>query len=262
MNDLDLSLKLLSDVNQYCIDSYADNKNAQQYLADRGLTQQSIDKWQLGYCPFDLNALKQCTDDFDRLIESKIVFEKEDSDPKYGSFVRNSISFPFYDAHRNLIAMSFRPLVSEDKRKELKLLKYWHTSFAKSTFLYGLDQAISAIREHQSVIVAEGQFDVIMAHQHGLCNTVGVGGTALSENHIQSLGRYASEIIVLFDGDQAGEQSKDKIMRDKRQKYCELLRSRTDSNVDIRAVSLPAGEDLDSYIRAFGQQALSELMTV
>lgn len=246
-----------ADVTRYCRESLG--KRARTYLVDRGISDKSIEEWELGYCPFELDRLVACTDDLQGMLDSKILFEKKDSD--YGSFIRNSISFPFYNEYNHIVAMSFRPIIAEEKRRELKLSKYWHTSFPKSSFLYGLNKAIPHIRKVDQAIVAEGQFDVITAHQHGIKNTVGVCGTALTDWHTSILARYAYEVVLVFDGDEAGENSRNKIIRNKREKCLELIKASCDrDDMSIKAVILPAGEDLDSYVRAFGKSGLLDLI--
>lgn len=247
-----------ADVTRYCRESLG--KRGSAYLADREVSRESIEEWGLGYCPFELDGLVTCTDDLEGMLDSKLLFEKKDSND-YGSFIRNSISFPFYNEYNHIVAISFRPIITEEKRKALKLSKYWHTSFSKNSFLYGLNKAIPHIRKVDQVIVAEGQFDVITAHQHGIKNTVGVCGTALTDWHTSILARYVYEIILVFDGDEAGENSRNKIIRDKREKYLELMKASCDRHdACIKAVILPAGEDLDSYVRSFGKNGLLELI--
>ena len=236
---------VFEDVTKYCKKSL--NDYAIRYLTEeRELTLESINEWSLGYSPFELEGLVDCTDVRD-LEAHKLVFKKDDSD--YGSFVRNCVTFPFIDQYGKTITMSFRPLMSAEKIKERKLKKYWHPAFEKNRFLFGLHKAIPYIREADQVIIGEGQFDVILAHQHGIKNTVGVCGTALTNWHTSILTRYTSRIILVFDGDEAGEKSRKKIQE------------RETPNVEIKGVTLPLGEDLDSYLCSFGAESFFELLS-
>lgn len=235
----------LINVAKYCRSQL--NERALSYLYDeRGLTRRSIDEWLLGYCPFETDGLMRCAS-LQGLLEHKILF-KNRREGDYFTLIRNSIIFPFVDQYGNVVAISSRPLQSNEVIKERNLKKYWHTSFGKAWFLYGLYRALPAIREQDVAIVGEGQFDVITAHQHGITNAVGVCGTALTARHISILSRFAGTVIMAYDADEAGQKSLDKI------------RKREQLGTAFKAVRFPPGEDMDSYIRTFGRQSFLDLI--
>jgi len=219
---------------------------ARQYLFGRGVSEQSIESFGLGYCPFEVEDLVT-TIGKESLLEEGVVFESEDG--SICCFIRNSIVFPFINHYGKVVSVSFRPIQSNDVIKSKNLRKYWHTSFEKSLFLYGLHKSISAIRQQDCVIVVEGQFDVIMSHQFGINNTVGVGGTALSAQQIKILSRLTKKIIVVFDGDKAGQRATEKV----RQKEVE--------DILITTARLPDGEDVDSFLQLYGYDKYLELLS-
>jgi len=233
----------LSKVVEYCRSQL--NDKAIEYLTEnRKLTQEIIDQWQLGFCPFDITGLAECTDS-ETLLQHKIIFE---SDSGRFSFMQNSVVFPFIDPYGRIVAVSSRPLQSNEVIKKKKLRKYWNSSFEKSCFLYGLNQAIPSIRQTNRVIIGEGQIDVLMAHQNGITNTVGTCGTALSARHIMMLARYTSEIIVVFDGDEAGQKALAKV------------KTKEQPGVVLKSVVMPADEDIDSFLRSCGVDRFNELL--
>jgi DNA primase len=233
----------LIDVVTYCQQHIGDR--AKRYLSNRGVSDKSIKDFGLGYCPFETDELV-CSIGLERLIELGIAYKRDDT--YVCPNVRNSISFPLFNQYNRLMSISFRTMQSNEVIKEKHIRKYWHVSFKKSVFLYGLWNALPFIRQEEKVIVGEGQLDVIMAHQYGIRNTVGVCGTQLSVRQVSILARYTSEIIIVFDGDAAGQKSLQKVKK-------KQLPGTT-----IKTVTLPVGEDIDSYLRSFGEASFRKLI--
>lgn len=234
----------IRNIARYCYDQL--NASAKRYLHDRGVSTESIKEFGLGFCPFEIEDLIATIGEED-LLEHQIIYKPEDGQIR--CFVRNAITFPFVDHFGRVVSVSFRPTQSNKVIKDRKLKKYWHTSFNKSTFLYGLYNAAPEIRRTGRAIVAEGQFDVIIAHQHGIKNVVGAGGTALSTWQISTLVWYgAKEILVVFDGDAAGQAALEKI------------KTKQPKGTEVRTISLPDGEDVDSFIQSYGKEKFLELL--
>jgi len=233
----------LIDVAQYCQQHISDR--AKRYLNDRGVSDQSIAEFGLGYCPFDTDELIYSVG-LEKLIELGVAYKKDDT--YVCPNMRNSISFPLLNQYNHLVSISFRTMQANEVIKAKHIRKYWHISFEKSIFLYGLWNALPFIRQEEKVIIGEGQLDVVMAHQYGIKNTVGVCGTQLSVKQVSILARYTPEIIVVFDGDEAGQKSLQKV------KKKEL------PGTKIKTVTLPVGEDMDSYLRSFGEVSFRELI--
>lgn len=231
-------------ISRYCYGQL--NISAKHYLRNRGVSTESIKEFGLGFCPFDVDGLIDVVGE-EELLEHQIIYKPEEGNIK--CFVRNAITFPFVDHFGRFVAVSFRPTQSNEVIKSKKLRKYWHTSFNKSRFLYGLYNAIPEIRRTGRAIVGEGQFDVIIAHQHGIKNTIGAGGTALSSWQILTLAWFgAKEIVVVFDGDDAGRAALEKV------------KAKEVKGVKIKPVYLPDGEDLDSFVQSCGKDKLLEVI--
>lgn len=219
---------------------------AMEYLSSRGVAEESIQKFKLGYCPFDIDGLVVSVGR-SRLVQDGIAFETDEGDVR--CFIRNTIAFPFINQYNDIVSISFRPMQSNEVIRAKNLRKYWHTSFEKNTFLYGLGVAIPAIRKQKRAIVVEGQFDTIISHQFGFTNTVSLGGTALTAQHIKTLTRFAKEIIVVFDGDAAGQKATEKT----KQKEWE--------DISIKTANLPDGEDVDSLLQSYGKEVYQSLLS-
>jgi DNA primase len=121
--------------------------------------------------------------------------------------------------------------------------------FEKRNLLYGLDMARDEIRRSRTVVVMEGYTDCIMAHQFGFQNVVAVLGTALGETHIRILRRYANRILLVLDGDEAGQRRANEIL--------ELFLTQ---NVDLWVVTLPDEKDPCDYLQRRGADAFRDLL--
>lgn len=205
------------------------------YLKERGLTKETAQKWEIGYIP-DFATIKNI-ENYRSLGELGIVIKDFSPLEKY-------ITFPLYDQYNNLIGLSGRTLEKEKRQR-----KYWHSILQKRRFLFGLNQAVTGIREKKSVIVCEGQFDVISSHQLGITNCCATMGTALTDEQVTILSRYTNVVYVVFDNDKAGLKSLEKLRENN---YYEL---------ELIPIIIPfAGEDLDSYLRKYGKEAFEELL--
>lgn len=183
-------------------------KNGREYLKSRGITEESIVKFTIGYAPDSWDFL------YKSLLKKKIKLESAESlglisvsrkkgSGRYYDRYRNRVMFPIIDSRRN---RGFGARVLDDSKP-----KYINSPesdlFHKSTILYGLDQGIGAIRELKRVIIVEGYLDVIACHQNGIENVVAPLGTALTERHVEKLTRICDEVVLLFDSDDAGQKA-------------------------------------------------------
>ncbi len=177
-----------------------------EYLKLRGITDDTISKWQIGYCDISWRGLFDflTSKGFKKedMLSCGLIKRKEGTDTYYDTF-RGRIMFPIFDSSGRVIAFSGRILI--DDGKSPKYLNSPETVlFSKSDVLYGLDKAKYKIKEKDSVILVEGQMDLIMLHQSGFENTTASSGTALTEKHLEKLRRFTTKIILAFDGDGAG----------------------------------------------------------
>lgn len=187
-------------------------KRAYEYLINRGLTKDIIEKFQLGYAPdsWDLQSVflkKKGFKESDIFAAGQTI--KKDSGGYYDRF-RNRIMFPINNISGQTIGFSSRVMPGADESQA----KYINTPetivYNKSRVLYGLDKARSAIREKDLCAMVEGNMDVIASFQAGVENTVATSGTALTAEQIRIIKRYTKNIAFSFDTDAAGMRAMDR----------------------------------------------------
>lgn len=220
---------------------------AKAYLNQRGLNQETIARFQIGYAPpgWDnlIKALGNTPEREQLLNKAGLVVENDERKTTYDRF-RDRIIFPIRDLRGRVIAFGGRVL-GDEKPKYLNSPET--TVFHKGRELYGFYEARQANRDLQQVLVVEGYMDVIALAQQGINNAVATLGTATSTDHLLSLFKHTSQIVFCFDGDNAGRQAAWRaldnalpVMSDGRQ---------------IRFLFLPQGEDPDSLVRREGAKA-------
>lgn len=181
-------------------------ETARQYLKGRGLSEQTIELWRIGFAPNQYDFLQKL------LSEKKISFErmqaagvasKSEREQTFDRF-RNRITFPIFNYRGDVVGFSARILPGG----ETDAAKYVNSPetpiYNKSQVMFGLNFAKEAIRKANEVVIVEGQMDVIQAHQAGFTNTVATSGTALTEDHLRLLARLTKQLKFCFDADSAG----------------------------------------------------------
>lgn len=182
---------------------------AKQYLLDRGISHESIEKFRLGFSPNTRSALT----DFLRGqgFSPSEIFKAGVSIQTTTDRFRGRIMFPIFDVSTQVIGFGGRIFFPKNQVPDKNLAKYINIPqtilYDKSKVLYGLDRAKSKIREQGSCILMEGYTDVIMAHQAGSENAAGVSGTALTEQQLDLVRRYTENITTCFDMDIAGDNA-------------------------------------------------------
>lgn len=188
-------------VTKYCIDHRGDTFN--QYMAKRKWTQETIDRWDLGYFPPNEILNLKVRAKSNRLaiedLEDAHVLRKKRGLKSHESIFTGRIIFPVRDEFGRFISITGRTLVEGEKPK------YYNTDFEKGNHLYGLYQALEEIRKRNIVYVFEGNADVVSAHQFGIKNTVCVMGTAFRDDHLILLSGYTKNIVLIFDNDSGGK---------------------------------------------------------
>jgi DNA primase len=224
---------------------------ARDYLAQRGFTAESIASFRIGLAADAWDALlksvpmKKFTPQ--QMALAGLVKPRENGDGYYDTF-RNRLMFPIRDENSRIIAFGGRVMPgSEDPAKYLNSPET--PLFSKSRCIFGLDLARAKIVETRTVAVVEGYTDVVMAHQFGVSNVVSVLGTALTEHHVAILRRFADRIVLLFDGDSAGEGAANRAL--------ELFLTQP---VEIAIASLPRGMDPDEYLLVHGAEAFNQIL--
>jgi len=182
------------------------NSPAETYLVDRGITDETVKNWRLGFSSLEwrdlFSYLSQKGVSEKNMLAVGLIKKKEGSASYYDVF-RGRIMFPINDSSGRVVGFSGRILVTEENSPKY-LNSPETTLFNKSEILFGLDKAKNSIKIKDYSILVEGQMDLIMLHQIGISNTVASSGTALTENQLKKLQRLSNRIIMAYDGDEAG----------------------------------------------------------
>jgi DNA primase len=225
---------------------------ARRYLRDRGISGQSITKFRLGYHPKHWEwLLERARNKYtpELLATVKLVAQREGSQ-RFSDYFVDRVLFPIRDSQGRPVSFGGRVLPGSSNENGPK---YWNglesILFNKSRLLYGLDQARETISKSDEVVVVEGYTDCIMAHQHGLTNFVATLGTALNENHVTNLKRFARRVVLVYDGDDAGQRATDKALP-------RLLAQ----EIDLRILTLPGGLDPAEHLEQHGGESLRTLL--
>jgi len=212
-------------------------EGARNYAANRGFSQKSVTDFQLGFSPDSWESLKQYLMERgyseEKLLLAGLIVASENG--KTHDRFRGRLMFPIRDHRGRTIGFGARAL---DDAMPKYLNSPQTPLFDKSSILYGLDLAASAIRQQDMVIIVEGYIDVITAHQNGITNAVASMGTALTETNVNSLKKLTRNLVLALDADAAGEEA--------------MLRGVSYENIldnEIKVVVLPAGKDPDNVIR-------------
>jgi len=222
--------------------------DAREYLESRGIQQATIDRFGIGVAPAEWDGLitslsRQGFTPSD-LAAAGLIIARDNGSGFYDRF-RGRVMFTITDLRKRAVGFGGRVL-GEGTPKYLNspdtpLFKKGHTLFA-------LDIAREAVTRTKTVIVVEGYFDAIALHQAGLTHTVATLGTALTADHIQVLRRFASKVVLLFDPDAAGVRA-----------ALRGLDLFVNSGLGVKVVTLPEGEDPDTYVRKEGAESFTRL---
>ncbi len=222
---------------------------ARAYLQRRGVSDEAIRQFRLGYAPDDwedtLRWGRSKKFDPTLLEQAGVAIRKEGADRRYGRF-RGRLMFPICDEQGRVIGFSGRVLDADTKGA-----KYVNSPetplFHKGSIIYGLYLARRAMLDAGNVLVCEGQLDLIACHMAGIANVVAPQGTALTVDQARVLKRYASEVILCFDADTAGQNA-----------MARSLDVLLEAGLAIRVLALPPGEDPDSCLRSHGPDRFRE----
>ncbi len=259
-------LDLLREINQsaatyfhHLLLNSDEGARARAYLAKRGLNEDTIARFQVGYAldRWDglLRYLTSKNYAQEDLAEAGVIVEREDGSGYYDRF-RGRVIFVIRDHRGRTIGFGGRVLGDG-------VPKYLNSPqtplFDKSSVLFGLDEAKRGIRTAGEVVIVEGYMDVLMAHQHGIDNVVAQMGTALTEAQLKQLKRFTQRFVLALDSDVAGDRATLRGLDVARQVADRevvpvptprgLIRFEDRLAADLRIVSLPAGRDPDEVIR-------------
>lgn len=228
---------------------------AREYLAGRGMTEEGIKKFRIGFAPDSFHALHERlagVADEQALRASGLFSSKEQGDgsqgPIYDRF-RKRVMFPICNEGGRVIAFTARTLETGDKAGAKYINSPETPLYSKGQVLFNLDKAKPAIRAMEFALLVEGQMDCISVFLAGIQNVIATSGTAFTEQQVAILKRHTSNVIVNFDPDTAGANAAEKSIS--------LL---TEEGFSIKIVTLDGGLDPDRYIRERGPEAYKEAL--
>ncbi|WP_168119291.1 DNA primase [Paenibacillus sp. HB172176] len=225
----------------YLLGNTKQGDKAKRYLRDRGLSDRLIDHFMIGYAPDEWDVLTRFLSSrgFDlALMEKGGLLSAKSDGSGYVDRFRGRVMFPLWNQNGKATALAGR-ILDEGQPKYLNSPETM--LFTKSRLLYNLHHAKAAIRKKRQVVLFEGYMDVIKSWSAGVNNGVATMGTALTEEHCAMLGRHADEVLICYDGDDAGQAAALKSIA--------LLEA---AGLKVLIAMLPKGKDPDDYISEYG----------
>jgi DNA primase len=243
----------------HCLLNNPEGDAARRYLDERGITAESIERFQLGFSPLERDwILRSVRGEASpekqarraKILETVGILARPAEGGSFYDRFKGRLLFSIHDGQGRPVGIGGRVLPELGTTSPAKYVNSPETPlFHKSKLLYGLDLARETLRKSRTALVMEGYTDVIVAHQYGFHNAVAVLGTALGESHIRLLKAHADRIVLVLDGDEAGTKRANEVL--------ELFIAQ---QADLRILTLP--EDLDpcDYLHKYGAAAFEELL--
>jgi len=224
-------------------------ESARAYLRKRGLSEETVKRFRLGFAPpsWDalLRALTRKKIAREVLLDAGLVIPGKEPGSCYDRF-RARLMFPISDPSGKVIGFGGR-VIDDSAPKYLNSPET--VLFKKGRNLYALHLAKEAMRRESAAVVVEGYMDAITAHQHGFAHVVASLGTALTEEQARTLRRYVPAVVIAYDADAAGAAATLRGM--------EILAG---AGLEVRVATLPAGEDPDATLRRGGDAAFAKVL--
>lgn len=222
---------------------------ALDYLENRGFTSEMIEKYRIGWSLPEWNymatALQRKGFSAEELASSGLAIQREQGNGYFDRF-RGRIMFPIMNENGKTIAFSGRIL--ENTKQEAKYMNSPESPiFQKSQVLYNVHSARSAIRKNRKIVLFEGFMDVIAAGKAGVENALATMGTSLTSQHIRQMKRFAQDVVICFDGDDAGWEAAKR-----------AAIALNGENFKVEVAVLPGTMDPDDFVRENGSEAFKE----
>src|SRR5579859_3159819 len=235
-------LKLAAQYYEYVLWSSPAGEPGRKLLLQRQVSEETARRFQLGYAPAGrgfaeyLRAKKRSLAD----AQAAGLMRRDGSD-----FFAERLVIPIRDERSQPLAFTARTVRVDEQRKYINSPET--LAYIKGRVIFGLDLARDEITKQGHAVLVEGQFDVITAHQAGIVNSVASSGTALTEEQVRLLKRFADEFLLVFDADRAGKQAAFKAI--------ELASAQ---GVRTRVATVPGAKDPDEFLRQAGESAQSK----
>jgi DNA primase len=251
-------LESLYELNVFAARFFSDNllkstggEEAREYLKNRNIKPHMQKIFGIGYAPYGWgNFLSYAKENNIDLNDAKLLglIDSNDKGEYYDKF-RGRIIFPIFSPNGRVIAFGGR--IMENQENAAKYLNSPESQiYSKRRSLYGLFHSKDEIRRLDRALLVEGYMDLVSLYQAEVKNVVASSGTSLTEEQVQLLSRFTKNIIVLFDADPAGQKAS--------MRSIEILLKQ---DFEVKVISLPKGEDPDSYINKYGKSKFDEVVS-
>lgn len=245
----ELLYKINKEAGRFFFSNLTKVKKAKEYFLNRGIDENTIKKFGLGY---SLDMWQGLIDHllskgykYSDLLDDGLILKGKNANNYYDRF-RNRVMFPVFDKEGRVIGFGGRVL---DDSKPKYLNSPETLIFHKGTNLYGLNFALKNKIEDRTIIIVEGYMDCVSLHQYGITNSVASLGTALTEQQARLLKRYADTIIISYDADVAGQNAT--------QRGIDIL---TEAGFQVKILTIPEAKDPDEFLRVNGREAFLSLV--
>ena len=227
-------------------------ENARQYVLKRQLSAETVSNFKLGYHPEDWNwFFEKAKGKFTpaQLVSAGLIQERDNGSGYFDNLVGRLV-FPIFDERSRPVAFGGRELPGSNI--EFKG-KYWNSPesaiFQKRRMLFAFNMARDAIRTSKTAIIVEGYMDCIACHQAGVKNAVATLGTAMTEEHVRFLRRFAEKVVLVYDSDAPGQQAAER-----------SISRFLAQDLDLRVLNVPSGKDPADYLETHSSEDFYKLI--
>jgi DNA primase len=227
-------------------------ENARQYVLKRQLSAETVSNFKLGYHPEDWNwFLEKAKGKFTpaQLVSAGLIRERDNGAGYFDNLVGRLV-FPIFDERGRPVAFGGRVLPGGNIESDAK---YWNSLesaiFQKRRMLFAFNMARDAIRTSKTAIIVEGYMDCIACHQAGVKNAVATLGTAMTEEHVRFLRRFAEKVVLVYDSDAAGQQAAER-----------SISRFLAQDLDLRVLNVPSGKDPADYLETHSSEDFYKLI--
>ncbi len=263
----DVLFAVMNETTSFFEKQLQENKKAKEYLLKRGLTEETIRSFRLGFASTEWRGLRDhlLSKKYSEALIEKAGLIKYGEKGSYDRF-RSRIMFPICDSSGRVIAFSGRIFIEDEERAtadQKNAAKYLNSPdtplFNKSDIFFGLDKAKHTIKKYDFAILVEGQMDLLLLHQIGFTNTIAGSGTALTDttttneglvSHMGIVQRLTKNIVLAYDSDKAGMNATKK-----------SARIALSLGMNTKAVAMPRGYDPADYVKEFGKEGWSAILS-
>ena len=236
----------MEESNSFFREQLSKSNLAKEYCRRRGLDDETLNEWEIGFAPEIGEALAMHLKRKGFLLNEceSLFLVQQDSGGGYFDKFRSRLMFPIRDERGILVAFGGRLLGDGNP----KYINSGDTPiYRKSRVLYGLNRAKDRLQKDRRIVLCEGYLDVIACHRSGVRGAVASLGTSLTEDHAKLMKRWADEVVILYDSDNAGQKAA--------QKAVGILAA---ENLKVKVALMPPGDDPDTLLRSQGPSAVSQ----